>query len=132
MSINSQQVMSEPSQQVSNDPWETPPVYLDPELIETSKRLMAKSISPEPDDLQIRTPGGQVPPPEAKADTKDILIAQLEQEKQRLFQRNVYLVSEATRLRVENQHLLQQVSEQNSQNWLTRFLKQFSQSQQKN
>lgn len=123
--------MYEPSQQVSSDPWETPPVYLDPELIETSKRLMAKSIPPEPDDLEVKTPAGQSWAPGAKADTKDLLIAQLEQEKERLFQRNVYLVSQATRLRVENQHLLQQVSQQNSQNWLTRFLKQFSQSQQR-
>lgn len=100
------------SQPTASDPWETSPVDLDPELVETSRRLMAKSTpSPQP----------EVPSPEPNG--KDLLIAQLEQEKQRLFQRNVHLVTEATRLRIENQHLLEQLSEQQrSGNWLTRLL----------
>jgi len=76
---------------------------------------MAKSTpSPQP----------EVPPP--KPDEKDLLMAQLEQEKQRLFQRNVHLVTEVTRLRIENQHLLEQLSaQQRSGNWLTRLLNRF-------
>jgi len=76
---------------------------------------MAKSI-----------PSPQAEPPSSEPDSKDLLIAQLEQEKQRLFQRNVQLVAELTRLRVENQHLLEQLSEQQRpQSWLTRLLSRF-------
>ncbi len=107
------------SQSTSSDPWETPPIWLDPELVETSKQLMAKSIPPEPEPAAA----------EPVISPKDLQIAQLEQEKQQLFQRNVQLLTEATRLRVENQHLHQQLAQlqETSQNWLTRFFKRFGQ-----
>jgi len=107
------------SQFTPSDPWETPPSWLDPELVETSKQLMAKSTPPEPEPIA----------PEPAIAPKDLQIAQLEQEKQQLFQRNVQLLTEATRLRVENQHLHQQLTQwqETSQNWLTRFFKRFGQ-----
>ena len=107
---------------IPDDPWETPPVHLDPELVETSQQLMAKSnpaVQPELD------------PPEVTQDAKDLQILQLAQENQRLFNRNVSLVAEVAHLRAVNQRLLEQVSElkqqsQTAPNWLLRFLQQFS------
>lgn len=106
------------SQPLSSDPWETAPAGIDPELVGTSQQLMAKSM-PQPDP----------PAPEPASSPKDLQIAQLEQKKQQLFQRNVHLLSEVTQLRVENQHLRQQVTQlqEASQNWLKRFIKRFQQ-----
>ncbi len=120
----------EPFTPASSDPWETPPVQIDPELVKTSLRLMAKSIPPpKPDHPLGDAPDN--PDPAATTDPKDLQIAQLEEEKQRLFQRNVFLVTETTRLRVENQYLSKQLLElkQHSQNWLTRFLHRLRQPQ---
>lgn len=113
------QLMSKSSDQLPGDPWETPPAQLDPELVETSKQLMAKSIPITNSESTL--------PEEAPQDAKDLLISQLEQEKQQLFKRNVGLVAEAARLRTENQHLRYQVLElkrhQRSESWLSRFFK---------
>jgi len=80
---------------------------------------MAKSIPPDPEPVAA----------EPVIAPKDLQIAQLEQEKQQLFQRNVQLLTEATRLRVENQHLRQQVTQlqEASQSWLVRLIKRFRQ-----
>lgn len=108
------QPMSKSSDLILSDPWETPPADLDPALIETSKQLMTKSVP---------TTNSEATCPEPQ-DQKDLLITQLEQEKQQLFNRNVGLVAETARLRVENQHLRDQLElkqPQPSQNWLARF-----------
>jgi len=75
---------------------------------------MAKSIPPPQPEAASSEPDG--------SDSKDLLISQLEQENQRLFQRNVHLVAEVTRLQIENQHLLELSAKQRSGNWLTRLL----------
>lgn len=101
-----------------SDAWDTPPVGLDPELVETSKQLMAKSVPIVNSEPIV---------PEAPPDEKSLLIAQLKQEKQRLFARNVSLVAENAQLRVENQQLRHQLQQQQrSQNWLTHFFRRFS------
>lgn len=108
--------MSKSSEPILSDPWETPPVQLDPELAETSRQLMAKSVPSTNSESGL---------PEEVQNKKDQLIAQLEQDKQQLFQRNVGLVAETARLRIENQHLRLQLAElkqqQRSGNWLSRF-----------
>lgn len=112
--------MSKSADLILSDPWETPPTRLDPELVETSQQLMDKSI---PTDLE-----STLPQEEAPQGQKDLFIAQLEQEKQQLFKRNVSLVAEAARLRIENQHLRRQLEgqHQHSENWLSRLLKGLS------
>lgn len=113
--------MSKSSDSVPSDPWETPTAYLDPELVETSEQLMTKSVPTTNSESTL--------PQAAPQDAKELLIAQLEQEKQQLFKRNVGLVAEAARLRIENQHLRHQLLElkqQPSKNWLSRFFKGLS------
>ena len=101
-----------------SDPWETPSVGLDPELVETSKQLMAKSVPATNSESGVT---------EVPLDEKSLLIAKLKQENQRLFSRNVRFVAETARLRVENQHLRHQLEQhQRSQNWLTQFFNRFS------
>jgi predicted nucleic acid-binding Zn-ribbon protein len=113
--------MSKSSNPISSDPWESPSVPLDPELIETSKQLMAKSIPIADSESTLS---------ETSQDKENLLIAQLEQEKQQLFKRNVSLVAEIARLRVENQHLRHQLSElkrhQHPGNWLSRLFQGLS------
>lgn len=86
-----------------DDPWETPPAHLDPELVETSQRLMAKS---DP----ASNSASEVSPP-IPEDEKDQKIQQLEQDKQWLFRRNVNLVAEVAQLRAANQQLLDQIAQ---------------------
>jgi hypothetical protein len=104
-----------------SDPWETPPVEIDPDLRAVSEQLMAKSQpKPAPEsDTASPTP--------AEGDPR---ILQLEQEKQRFFERNVQLTLEVARLRVANQQLLDQVTALQSaappdQGWFVRLLQRF-------
>jgi len=80
-----------------NDPWQTPSTQVDPELRETSQRLMAKS---------------EVPPPHAESEATALeleeaqqKIVELKLQQKRIFQRNVSLTAEIAQLRAQNQHL---------------------------
>lgn len=93
-----------------HDPWETPVMPLDPEIVATSQRLMAE-FTPNPDLEAMET----VP------DAKEILIRDLLQEKQRLLERNAQLVAEVAQLRAANQRLMIQAPPQPHVNWFTRL-----------
>ncbi len=100
-----------------DDPWEMPPVPLDPELIATSQRLMSKS---EP----ILDPAESSPTPEV--DARDLQIRQLEQQQQWLFHRNATLTAELAQLRITNQCLVEKLAQlrqppQATAGWFSRW-----------
>ncbi len=87
--------------ELSHDPWETPPIELDPSLVETSQRLMAKSHPPDPvpvEDLE-------------EPDPHTLRLQELRQQTDYLLQRNANLVAENARLQAANQRLLDQVAQ---------------------
>jgi hypothetical protein len=86
------------------NPWETPSLEPDLELIETSQRLVALSESTFPacPDLEMASPESE--PSGAKA-----RIAELEAKNQYLFQRNVALVAKVAEIEVLNRHLSEEV-----------------------
>ncbi|WP_299490932.1 hypothetical protein [Acaryochloris sp. IP29b_bin.137] len=86
-----------------DDPWQTPSSELDPELLTTSQRLMAKS------DRQVPASEFQTLSPEAEAARQKIVELELQQ--QRIFQRNVSLTAEVARLRAQNQRLVQELAQ---------------------
>jgi hypothetical protein len=86
-----------------NDHWETPPTELDPELVETSERLV--SLSEKTFSTQI---GTEESPLQNKP--QDPRILELETQKQYLFQRNVGLVAKTAELEAANLRLQEQVS----------------------
>ncbi|MBW4550920.1 MAG: hypothetical protein KME35_07400 [Aphanocapsa sp. GSE-SYN-MK-11-07L] len=99
------------------DPWESPPLPLDAELVAVSQRLMVQFQSaPLPED-------------ELPMDEKELQIRQLEADKHRLFKRNVGLKAEVAHLRAANQRLnekIAQIQQQPAQPaWLARFFRQF-------
>jgi hypothetical protein len=81
------------------DPWEAPPAELDPELIETSQRLVSLSegvFSPKIDPIE-----GAMPDPQ---------LVELETRNQYLFERNVALVAKVAQLETANLRLQEEVS----------------------
>lgn len=108
--------MSESVQPTLGDPWETPPAAIDPELLAVSQRLMAQSM----EATRVE------PEPEPAADPTVLQIAQLQQEKQQLWERNVSLTLEAAQLRAANQQLLDQIAalrDTGRQTWWSRLIK---------
>jgi len=108
--------MSKSAHPTLSDPWETPPVAVDPELLAVSQRLMARSA--EATSVE--------PEPEPASDPKALQIAQLQQEKQQLWERNVSLTLETARLRAANQQLLDQIAalrDTPHQTWWSRLIK---------
>lgn len=90
-----------------DDPWQTPSNQLDAELLETSQRLMAKSE-------------GQFPQPEPPLSHPELevarqKIAELEMQRQKIFQRNVSLTAEVAQLRATNQRLSQELAQYQQQ-----------------
>jgi hypothetical protein len=112
-----------PSDLPSNpqDPWETPPMELDPELVETSQRLVSMS--------EAIYSNGQEPQsvaPEAKP--QDAYVASLEMRNKYLFERNVVLVAKMAELEAANLRLQEQVSalrhpKQDERPWYLRWFK---------
>jgi predicted nuclease with TOPRIM domain len=96
------------------DPWDSPPLPLDVELVAVSQRLMAQ-FQPE-SLLEHETP----------MDEKELQIRQLEADKQRLLERNVILKAEVAQLRAANQRLNQKVAQVQQQptSRLARFFQQ--------
>ncbi len=85
------------------DPWETPPLELDPELMETSQRLVSMSEA-----LYGGHPSGQSANPESSP--ADLHAAQLESRNKYLFNRNIELVAKVAELEAANLRLQEQIS----------------------
>jgi hypothetical protein len=108
-----------PSEQA--DPWETPPIELDRELLETSQRLVSLSQS-----LYIDRPVE----PSAALDPApaDPRVARLESRNKYLFNRNIELATKVAALEAANLRLQAQISafkqSQRSEGpWYRRWLK---------
>jgi hypothetical protein len=86
------------------DPWETPPLELDLELIETSQRLMSLSEAHYRDSLDL-------PSTDAEVWTPDPRMMALETRNKFLFNRNIELAAKVAALEAANLHLQEQVSE---------------------
>lgn len=92
------------------DPWETPIMPLDPEMVETSQRLMA-----EIPEVELATPAETV-------NETEILLQELSQEKTRLLERNAQLVAEVAQLRAVNRRLIEQAQPpQRAPGWFSRL-----------
>jgi hypothetical protein len=85
------------------DPWETPPLELDLELIETSQRLMSLSeayyrnpLDSSNTDVQVQTP--------------DPRMTALETRNKFLFNRNIELAAKVAALEAANLRLQEQIS----------------------
>lgn len=89
-----------------DDPWQTPSAEVDPELLETSQRLMAKSDDPPQTDSDALSP-------ELEAARQKIVELELQQ--RRIFQRNVSLTAEVAQLRAQNQRLDQELAQYRNQ-----------------
>jgi hypothetical protein len=85
------------------DLWETPPIELDSELVETSQRLVAMSEKSFASQFNDETP--------AKEDLQDPRITELEAKNKYLFQRNVGLVAKVAELEAVNLRLQEQISD---------------------
>lgn len=90
-----------------DDPWQTPSIELDPELLTTSQRLMAKSDGQYPQCEFVTAL------PELEAAHQKIVELELQQ--QRIFQRNVSLTAEVAQLRAQNQRLAQALAQHQQQ-----------------
>lgn len=115
--------MSESVDPILGDPWKTPPIEVDPALIEVSERLMVKTLPIENSEF------AEANPPLDELEEKDPRIAQLEAQRQQLFDRNVTLTIEAARLRAANQRLMDQIAElkqaaKSRKNWFWRLIGQ--------
>jgi hypothetical protein len=86
------------------DPWETPPLELDSDLIETSQRLMSLSEGHYRDSIAP-------PNPDAEVRTPDPRIMALETRNKFLFNRNIELSAKVAALDAANLRLQEQVSE---------------------
>ncbi len=102
------------------DLWEAPPIEIDPELIETSQRLVSLSEAMYKDDALNQ--------PLAESNQNPHLVA-LETRNKYLFNRNVVLVARAAELEAANFRLQEQLSalKQSSRSrespWYLRWLK---------
>jgi hypothetical protein len=85
------------------DLWETPPIELDADLVETSQRLVAMSEKSFASHFNDETP--------AKEDLQDPRIAELEAQHKYLFRRNVGLVARVAELEAVNLRLQEQISD---------------------
>ncbi|NJK41530.1 MAG: hypothetical protein HC934_09580 [Acaryochloridaceae cyanobacterium SU_2_1] len=83
-----------------DDPWKTPSLELDAELLETSERLMAKSRQDLSEQVEHEHP---------EVEAAHQKIVELEFQKRTIFQRNVRLTAELAQLRADNQRLQDQV-----------------------
>jgi hypothetical protein len=85
------------------DLWETPPIELDADLVETSQRLVAMSeknfASQSHEEMLVQE------------DLQDPRIAELEAQHKYLFQRNVGLVARVAELEAANLRLQEQISD---------------------
>jgi hypothetical protein len=111
--------MSEIPSETKTDPWETPSANLDPDLVETSRRLVAKSEAtyPQPESL-----------PNSEVDSvPDPKIVELEAQNTYLLDRNANLVAKVAQLEAVNSQLQEKISNlQNSRQphrpWYLRWL----------
>ncbi len=85
------------------DLWETPPIELDADLVETSRRLVAMS------EKNFAVQSNQEMP--AQEDLQDPRVAELEAQHKYLFQRNVGLVARVAELEAANLRLQEQISD---------------------
>jgi hypothetical protein len=86
------------------DPWETPPLELDAELIETSQRLVSLSEAHHQDVLGSLTPDVKDHPPEPR-------MVALQARNKFLFNRNIELAAKVAALETSNLRLQEQISE---------------------
>jgi hypothetical protein len=86
------------------DPWETPPLELDSELIETSQRLMSLSEAHYRDPLDLPNANVEVQAPDPRR-------MALETRNKFLFNRNIELAAKVAALEAANLRLQAQVSE---------------------
>lgn len=108
-----------PSEQ--EDPWETPPIEVDLELLETSQRLVS---------LSQALYGGHQAEPSAVPDSApaDPRIVRLESRNKYLFNRNIDLVARVAELEAANLRLQDQISalkrsERSVSPWYLRWLR---------
>jgi hypothetical protein len=87
----------------SIDLWETPPIELDAELVETSQRLVAMS------EKNFAFPSNQEIP--AQEDLQNPRVVELEAQQKYLFKRNVGLVAKVAELEAANLRLQEQISD---------------------
>jgi hypothetical protein len=85
----------------SQDPWEAPPIEIDPELIETSQRLVSLSDS---------VYGGNTLDQPLAELKKNSHLAALEARNKYLFNRNIVLVAKSAELEAANLRLQEQLS----------------------
>ncbi len=85
------------------NPWDTPPAELDPELVETSQRLVAKSAAV----VDRQNPSEDPPPTETPVDPH---LHHLETQVQHLLKRNTMLVAKVAQLESANMRLQEQLS----------------------
>jgi hypothetical protein len=86
------------------DPWETPPLELDSELINTSQRLVSLS------EAHYRNPGDPLSTA-TEPQTANPRMMALETRNKFLFNRNIELVAKLAALEAANLRLQEQVSE---------------------
>lgn len=85
------------------DPWETPPMALDPELLATSQRLVSMSEAAYSGTLAH-------PAAESQEKPQDPYTAALETRNKYLFDRNIVLVAKVAELEAANLRLQEQIS----------------------
>ncbi|WP_404786411.1 hypothetical protein [Altericista sp. CCNU0014] len=86
------------------DPWETPPIELDPELIATSQRLVSLSEASSGKPLEGKSAS-------SKSSPADPYVTLLESRNKYLFNRNIELVARVAALESANLRLQAQISE---------------------
>jgi hypothetical protein len=111
--------MSATPSETKTDPWETPSSDLDPDLVETSRRLVAKSEATylQPESL----PGNE------DTTTPDPRIVELETQNKYLLDRNANLVAKVAQLEAVNSQLQEKISNlqkssQPNRPWYLRWL----------
>ena len=86
------------------DPWETPPLELDAELIETSQRLVSLSEAHHRDVLDSQNPRTEAQQPDPR-------MVALQARNKFLFNRNIELTAKVAALETSNLRLQDQISE---------------------
>ncbi|MGR3273674.1 hypothetical protein ACSYAD_01065 [Acaryochloris marina NIES-2412] len=92
-----------PSVDNCDDPWQTPSVEVDAEVLETSQRLVEKS--------DAQWPQSEPASPNPELELAQQKITELELQQKRIFQRNVSLTAEIAQLRAINQRLTQELAQ---------------------
>lgn len=94
-----------PDTEQPEDPWETPPLALDPELVETSQRLVSLS------DAAYQFSGYPgYPTTKNGSSVKTVEQTEIEARNKYLFERNAKLVARVAELEAANLRLQEQVS----------------------